>query len=258
MGARGPKPRPATERFWPRVNKNGPVPEYAPHLGACWIWTGGKSSEGYGHFQAGTGNLTSRQMQAHQFAFEELIGPVPFGLVLDHLCRIRLCVRPDHLEPVTHQVNIARGQCPSAIIVRSGKCKRGHPRTPDNLTRNANGKGHQCKTCNREDARQRKLDGKMTQSYRGNTCRRGHLHNAKNSYIRPDGSRECRTCIWDRQAERCVGGIAPETRAECKWGHSFAKFGWYENSTAGTRACKRCAWEKRRGIHALQISRKDK
>jgi hypothetical protein len=85
-------------RFWAKVDARGP----------CWLWTAGQTSNGYGRF-----GLTSRDKRlAHRFAWELLIGQVPEGLQLDHLCRVRLCVNPDHLEPVTPQENWARSHTP--------------------------------------------------------------------------------------------------------------------------------------------------
>jgi hypothetical protein len=91
-------------RFWQKVSKNGPVPDYAPHLGPCWLWTGGLDGKGYGQF-----GLGGKHVRAHRFAYELLVKPIPAGLDLDHLCRVITCVNPAHLEPVTRQVNRQRG-----------------------------------------------------------------------------------------------------------------------------------------------------
>ena len=92
----------AEERFWPKVDKTE----------TCWIWIGAIGTGGYGNFWVGPDRLSDR-MRAHRFAYESMVGPIPEGLDLDHLCRNRACVNPAHLEPVTRRVNLRRG-------VRSG------------------------------------------------------------------------------------------------------------------------------------------
>lgn len=86
----------------------GPV-EYAVeergYETSCWIWRGTPNNKGYGKV-----TIAGRVMFAHRALYEQEIGPIPSGLELDHLCRVPLCVRPDHLEPVAHAVNIRRGK----------------------------------------------------------------------------------------------------------------------------------------------------
>lgn len=95
---------PAT--FWRKVNKDGPVPEYRPDLGPCWIWTGATDDAGYGRSTTGSKGRTGL---AHRIAFELLIGPIPEHLPhIDHLCRVTSCVNPAHLEPVTQAENNRR------------------------------------------------------------------------------------------------------------------------------------------------------
>ena len=150
----GPKPKDPVERFWPRVDKNGPIPNYAPHLGPCWIWTGAISSVGYGAFGAERVNGRNRNALAHRFAYEQLVGPIPEGLVLDHLCRVTRCVNPVHLEPVTHRENLDRGT-PSASHLNRGKthCKNGHEFTEENTYWFNEGRSRGCFTCRRETSR---------------------------------------------------------------------------------------------------------
>ena len=90
--------------FWAKVDRNGPTPKHAPELGPCWIWTGSLNDKGYGVFWVG-----SKHMKAHRFSFELLVGQIPNGTEPDHLCHNRACVRPSHLEPVTHRENCVRG-----------------------------------------------------------------------------------------------------------------------------------------------------
>lgn len=93
------------DRFWAKVDKRGPVPSYRPDLGECWVWTAGRSKAGYGTFNRG-GRIYDL---AHRVAYELLVGPIIEGLCLDHLCRVRHCVRPSHVEQVTWNENLRRG-----------------------------------------------------------------------------------------------------------------------------------------------------
>jgi hypothetical protein len=130
------------ERFWAKVDRNGPVPEYAPHLGPCWMWAGAPNRDGgYGTHRTKTGRPV-----AHRYAYELLVGPIPDGLDLDHLCRVRMCVNPEHLEPVTRLVNNRRGRRNQNGF--KTHCDRGHEFTPENTYRKPNG-GRSCRECAR-------------------------------------------------------------------------------------------------------------
>jgi hypothetical protein len=110
----------------------------------CWVWTGSLTTSdpavGYGRF-----NASGKLVQAHRWSYEHHVGPIPDGLVIDHLCRVRRCVNPAHLEPVTNAENIRRGESPGIRFRREGTCKRGHPF--DTVT---SAGGFRCRTCQRE------------------------------------------------------------------------------------------------------------
>jgi hypothetical protein len=127
-------------RFWRFVS-----PE--PNSG-CWLWTGAES-EGHGIF-----SIKHRLVKAHRFSFEAFVRQIPEGLVIDHLCRVRCCVNPLHLEPVTTLVNTMRGDLPGIMRNRfkhKTHCPFGHPYSGDNLyqwgTRRA------CKICRVENSK---------------------------------------------------------------------------------------------------------
>ena len=131
-------------RFWAKVNKTE----------TCWLWTGWKS-EGYGRFFIGSRtDGTCRDILAHRFAYELLVGNIPKELQIDHLCRIRACVNPMHMEPVTQQVNILRGQGYSARAARVTHCPQGHPYDLLNtfIDKGRQG-GRHCRICGRGYAR---------------------------------------------------------------------------------------------------------
>ncbi len=143
------------DRFWAKVNKAGPIPEGRPELGNCWDWTGRPNEEGYGSLLVG--GRKGKQERAHRVGYELVVGPIPAGLVLDHLCRRTSCVRYSHLDPCTQAVNIARGKAPAALGEANRQrrerthCKHGHEFTAANTTIRHNG-CRTCKACARERA----------------------------------------------------------------------------------------------------------
>lgn len=155
MGKRGPKPIPPEERFWRYVGEAAGD--------ACWEWFGGRSTGGYGRFFNG-----SRHVAAHRFAYELLVGPIPAGLDIDHLCRVRHCVNPAHLEPVTRSENLRRGtphgppDGGSAAARQRAKthCPKGHPYDEENTLlhywKRENSWRRLCRTCHRQGTRVRR------------------------------------------------------------------------------------------------------
>ena len=109
--------------------------------GDCWIYTGYTDRRGYG--KASDGHGTPRL--AHRLTYEFYVGPVPPGLELDHLCRRPACCNPAHLDPVTHLVNVQRGD---AGKWRGDVCPRGHDlNEPKNLYAHTKGVGRKCRPC---------------------------------------------------------------------------------------------------------------
>lgn len=127
--------------------------EYRPNVEArhtpcantgCWWWTGWVDDNGYGRV-----SVRKHWRTAHRVSYELAKGPIPEGLTLDHLCRNRSCINPDHLEPVTHVENVLRGMSPAAQHARQQLCSKGHDdwRTASRT----NGKQYRrCRTCARE------------------------------------------------------------------------------------------------------------
>ena len=122
------------DRFWAKVDKTD----------ECWTWTGGTNGEGYGRFRVG-----NRKAGAHRYSYELLIGPIPIGLQIDHLCRNRLCVNPEHLECVTPSINVLRGLTPAVNRMRPHPtaCPQGHPYSTENTRMTPN--GIRCIICRR-------------------------------------------------------------------------------------------------------------
>jgi endogenous inhibitor of DNA gyrase (YacG/DUF329 family) len=95
----------------------------------CWLWVGAVDGKGYAVI-----GVDGQSMPAHRHSYERKKGPIPEGLVIDHLCRVPSCVNPDHLEPVTNRENLDRG--PRLIAIRtSPTCRRGHEWSPENTYR---------------------------------------------------------------------------------------------------------------------------
>ena len=105
---------PIHDRFWEKVNKDGPIPEYRPDLGPCWLWTGSNNNRGYGQIFGEIIEGHTKMKFAHIVSYKETNGEVPAGLEIDHLCRVRHCVNPAHLEAVTRSTNVRRGIGPTA------------------------------------------------------------------------------------------------------------------------------------------------
>ena len=106
----------------------------------CWEWTGSLRGGGYART-----TMEYRGYAGHIIMYQLFVGQIPDGLVLDHLCRVRHCVNPAHLEPVTSRVNIHRGEGFAGKNARKTHCLNGHPLSGDNLLKSANSRV--CRVC---------------------------------------------------------------------------------------------------------------
>lgn len=119
----------------------------------CWLWQNKPAGNGYGSFR-----FKNVRYSAHRFAYELLVGPIPQGLHIDHLCRVRHCVNPSHLEAVTKRVNTLRGTGPTAQRARQTHCKRGHPLSGANLKVGDNTGYRICRQCSKMTKSQRQKE----------------------------------------------------------------------------------------------------
>jgi hypothetical protein len=118
----------------------------------CWIWTGRLDKDGYGRLCFG-----GKESAAYRVSFELYRGPIPHGFEPDHLCRVRFCINPWHMEPVTHKVNLLRGMSLQAMNARKTECPQGHPYSEENtmLQKVGDAVWRHCKSC-RKIKRKRK------------------------------------------------------------------------------------------------------
>lgn len=133
------------KRFWSKVDRE--------HPSGCWLWLASKRGDGYGQFW-----LDGKMPAAHRVAYELTRGPILVGMQLDHLCRVRACVNPDHLEVVTQQENIRRGQGGKWHRAKT-HCPQGHPYDEVNTRWTRNKRGgwiRNCRECNRACVRRRR------------------------------------------------------------------------------------------------------
>ena len=123
--------------------------KYIVDSSGCWIWTDAPDQHGYGSFRLG-----HRKVRAHRVAYEIGVGPIPEGLTIDHLCRVRLCVNPAHLEAVTMSENVKRGQAARRRPDADTHCCHGHE---------LRAAGKKCRICARR-AERKYREGKRASS----------------------------------------------------------------------------------------------
>ena len=181
------------ERFWAKTRI-----EDTGYETPCLTWTAYKLPNGYGRF-----NWQRKVRNAHRLAYEVQVGPIPEGLVIDHLCRNRACVNVAHMEPVTNQVNILRGETIMADNAAKTRCSKGHLYDETNTIRRD--RGRRCATCETADRDERNAQRRAETAQRPpkpprTHCRQGHLLDEANTYVNKQGVRCCRECARDTQA----------------------------------------------------------
>jgi hypothetical protein len=125
------------QKLWPKVRMTD----------TCWLWTGERASNGYGTIKT---KSTGKRVLVHRPAWELSVGPIPAGLVIDHLCRVRNCVNPTHLRVCTRRENVLCGIGPAAVYAARTHCAKGHLLAGDNLihcTKGPSMNARICKTC---------------------------------------------------------------------------------------------------------------
>lgn len=120
----------------------------------CWEWTAHLNQDGYGYFY-----WNSKGTYAHRAAYTILAGPIPKHLTIDHLCRVRHCANPEHLEVVTHRVNTLRGNGPAAVNARKTQCLQGHTYNPKNTWYDKYGY-RTCRVCKQAGQRRRRASAR--------------------------------------------------------------------------------------------------
>ncbi|MEH0542985.1 HNH endonuclease signature motif containing protein [Streptomyces sp. B21-105] len=169
--------------------------------GGCWLYTGALMADGYARVKDAS---TDHALLVHRVTYEALVGRVPVGLVLDHLCRVRHCVNPQHLEPVTDAENIRRG-----VHARLGDrthCTEGHEYTPENTifqkrrTKSGVTLTPVCRTCKNAYYRAKHAQREKKPEAPRTHCPNGHEYTPENTkWYQPKGAprmrRHCKTCL---------------------------------------------------------------
>lgn len=194
---------PTSARFFAKVNKHGPVPAHRPDLGPCWV-IDSKPSAPYGYFW-----FEKKNHLAHRFIYEQMVGPIPEGLTIDHLCRNTKCVNYEkHLEPVSAMINILRGEGEAARNIAKTRCVNDHEFSEENTYWYPDGRERGCKECRRAAWRRWRYGGVDTDSRHNGEktrCVNDHVLDEANTYIAPKtGKRACKTCRReiDREIKR--------------------------------------------------------
>lgn len=242
------------ERFWVKVDKNGPIPLERPELGPCWLWKLPGGAGGYGAFY-----LNGRTQTAHRAVYQLEISEIPKGLVVDHLCRVRNCVRPTHLEAVTVKENNRRArvwETGAAIQRAKTHCPHRHPYAGDNLRICKDGK-RACRACARrnsaESKARRKAQNPPQPKPRKESCKNGHDY-AEVGRVKGGGCRECARENLRRSRARAKAARPPKMPdTHCRHGHEWTEENTYV-SPKGLKACRACHRDKSREWHRARTA----
>lgn len=149
-----------------------PVPE-----SGCWIWNGSDKNHGYCRFR-----VNGKLMMVHRFSYELFNGKIQDGLSIDHLCRVRCCVNPIHLEAVAHRTNVLRGISPMSQNAAKKFCINGHELIGNNLYRVSSRRERSCKICHRAlyQANKERLNKEKRDRYRDDPIYRQHILDKNN------------------------------------------------------------------------------
>jgi hypothetical protein len=232
--------------LWARVNKTAD---------GCWLWTGSTNDNGYGKITIH--HPVKKTLSVHRLVYSLLVGPVPPGSELDHVCKTRTCCNPAHLEPVSHRENVLRTDA-----AHKTHCKHGHEFTPENTLLNP--RGHRlCRACaklrnqayHKRKAAQRPILEKTV-------CPQGHDY--QSNRVVYNGTSYCRICLQEksRRVHRTKAGIpldAPLQRRNpaedvCIRGHMLTPENTYIRPSGGAPSCRTCKreqlrdWRQRRSI----------
>ena len=209
--------------FWTYIDKTD----------TCWLWTGSKVG-GYGVYS--TGATRGLEEQAHRFAWQALVGEIPEAMELDHICGIRNCVNPGHLQLVEQGFNRKQGlKVARANQKARTHCKRGHEYTDENTYIEREG-WRRCKSCQALSQKEYHERKRVAKTH----CKRGHEFTDENTYVTRAGSRVCRKCGALRKKEYQERKRVAKTH--CENGHEFTDENTHVRSN-GDRQCREC-WEK--------------
>lgn len=187
----------------------------------CWLWVGSDGPKGYGRIM-----VAQKAYRAHRFVYEAMVGPIPQGLVIDHLCRVRCCVNPAHMRTVSNKANVLAGVGVTALNAQKEVCKRGHPLSGANIK--IAGGYRNCRICVNLKARARKAAKRKDMKeklYRGWTRKQIEFHilqDANGLKERPDQCLDAEG--WFKPL--AVGGWDAGPHSSIL--HKFAKLGFVE------------------------------